>query len=579
MNQRLRFLIALALLLCIGSTQAQAQGYAMSRTLDTLAGGNGLAVDNDGKIWYQSNNDSSGICVMLPSGIKASISPIFNVTVGGAAYNVGKGAAGMNICADGNILVSSGGALYKIDAKTGQGIARWAQAGIGRPAVDASGKIYVTKVVGTAPIWKLDQNLANPVVIESLYVWARSLEVTPDGKDLYAGSLWQHIVSRYHSDDVVTYKLTDTLLQSPPIMGDSPILKWDRKGRMWIGQESGAPYGDPLPMYAYDFTKKKIVDSIMTPTGDNMWSRPRALGFSPSGDTAYVFDFDTGFLQEWIKAVPATALVDDFEDKDSTNAFGGKWQKTDGMSGTLAFSIANTGYNSSYSIHITGKYTNWAGIEATLASDASAVDVSAYKGIRFAIKAVIVDTLRIKLREQKRVDDGSYEFAKFDFMPTSDWTVVTVPFASMVSIYSGGPLTPPFSAIDLTQIDFAPFKTNRDGDFYIDNIEFVSSLTSVGKTTVVNPSEYQLSQNYPNPFNPETEICYTIAKSGLVRLEVFTLLGQEVRTLVNDIQSAGTRTVRWNGRDDGGRLLPSGVYFYRLTTSLFSESKKMLLLR
>jgi hypothetical protein len=86
------------------------------------------------------------------------------------------------------------------------------------------------------------------------------------------------------------------------------------------------------------------------------------------------------------------------------------------------------------------------------------------------------------------------------------------------------------------------------------------------------PDKYSLSQNYPNPFNPVTNIHYQIIKSGNVRLTVYDMLGRTVETVVNQNQKAGTYTVQF----DASRLA-SGAYFYRLQTSDFTETKKMIL--
>jgi len=93
------------------------------------------------------------------------------------------------------------------------------------------------------------------------------------------------------------------------------------------------------------------------------------------------------------------------------------------------------------------------------------------------------------------------------------------------------------------------------------------------------PQEYALAQNYPNPFNPTTTIQFSIAKSELVRLVVYNMLGQKVRTIVNQEMAAGTFTASWDGRNDAGRQLASGAYFYRLETKDFAKTMTMLLLK
>jgi photosystem II stability/assembly factor-like uncharacterized protein len=88
------------------------------------------------------------------------------------------------------------------------------------------------------------------------------------------------------------------------------------------------------------------------------------------------------------------------------------------------------------------------------------------------------------------------------------------------------------------------------------------------------PSDYSLHQNFPNPFNPTTSILYELPKKGFVKLVIFDALGRELETLVKEKQSAGTYEATFNASQ-----YSSGVYFYRLTTDGFSETKKMILLK
>lgn len=102
---------------------------------------------------------------------------------------------------------------------------------------------------------------------------------------------------------------------------------------------------------------------------------------------------------------------------------------------------------------------------------------------------------------------------------------------------------------------------------------------SVLDRIVQGPTDYELGQNVPNPFNPETTISYQLPAAGHVRMTVYTSLGQEVRTLIDDIQEVGDYTVRWDGRDSVGRQVASGVYFYRMRAGDFADTKRMLLLK
>ncbi len=104
-----------------------------------------------------------------------------------------------------------------------------------------------------------------------------------------------------------------------------------------------------------------------------------------------------------------------------------------------------------------------------------------------------------------------------------------------------------------------------------------STLHGPVEALVTLPEKYDLSQNYPNPFNPSTNIEFQMPKPGRVQLTIYNTLGQKVTRLVNDLREAGRHTVLWNGRDQKGNHVPSGVYHYRLEVDGFVSTKKMVL--
>ncbi len=108
---------------------------------------------------------------------------------------------------------------------------------------------------------------------------------------------------------------------------------------------------------------------------------------------------------------------------------------------------------------------------------------------------------------------------------------------------------------------------------------FVGTLTLKGGGSGAVPTQYALDQNYPNPFNPETTISFEIPVEAHVRLEVFNILGEKVTTLVDENRSAGSYSVKWNGRTDDGTPVSSGIYFYRLDAGEYVKSMKMTLMK
>lgn len=106
-----------------------------------------------------------------------------------------------------------------------------------------------------------------------------------------------------------------------------------------------------------------------------------------------------------------------------------------------------------------------------------------------------------------------------------------------------------------------------------------SSTKPVVLETEDAPLVFSLSQNAPNPFNPETIISYALPQSEQVKLVIYNVLGQEIRTLVNALQPAGRYRVVWNSRDDFGRSVSSGIYLYQITAGKFTNTRKMLILK
>ena len=100
------------------------------------------------------------------------------------------------------------------------------------------------------------------------------------------------------------------------------------------------------------------------------------------------------------------------------------------------------------------------------------------------------------------------------------------------------------------------------------------NTTGVSEQSSTIPSKYVLNQNYPNPFNPSTIIHFELPQTGYVTLKVYNLLGQEVAMLVNEVKPAGFYAVKWNASN-----VPTGMYFYQLTSGGFSQVKKMLLIK
>jgi len=114
-------------------------------------------------------------------------------------------------------------------------------------------------------------------------------------------------------------------------------------------------------------------------------------------------------------------------------------------------------------------------------------------------------------------------------------------------------------------------------------IDISNGVFSIQKTTSVDedavPFEYSLEQNYPNPFNPETQIRFTLKERTNVLVEVYDILGRRVATIVDEMRSGGVHTVTWNGINQRGQTVGSGVYLYRIEAGNFVKTKRMMFIK
>jgi len=99
------------------------------------------------------------------------------------------------------------------------------------------------------------------------------------------------------------------------------------------------------------------------------------------------------------------------------------------------------------------------------------------------------------------------------------------------------------------------------------------------KTDLGLPKVFALNQNYPNPFNPMTTIDFALPTASYVKMVVYNLLGQKIKTLVDEELTAGYKSVTWDGTTEGGSAAASGIYFYKIEAKNFTSTKKLMLLK
>ncbi|MFQ5607215.1 MAG: FlgD immunoglobulin-like domain containing protein, partial [Candidatus Zixiibacteriota bacterium] len=100
-----------------------------------------------------------------------------------------------------------------------------------------------------------------------------------------------------------------------------------------------------------------------------------------------------------------------------------------------------------------------------------------------------------------------------------------------------------------------------------------------GGTGSIVPKHFELHQNFPNPFNPTTTISYSLPQRAEVTVTIYNILGEKVRVFTEGRKSAGRHSVTWNSRNESGKPVASGVYFYKVQAGEFSASRKMVLLK
>jgi dienelactone hydrolase len=166
------------------------------------------------------------------------------------------------------------------------------------------------------------------------------------------------------------------------------------------------------------------------------------------------------------------------------------------------------------------------------------------------------------------IENGSITLSEMDIVPKkNEWQLVRIPIE--------GDNIEDFSFKGLTRNVTVP-------TFYIDDIRLVtqnSNATGIKNKGFKRPLTPSLGQNYPNPFNPSTNIQYTLTTSSDVKVLIYNILGQKVNTLVNRFENTGAHSVKWDGTNDTGSNLASGIYIYKINAGNYQLHKKMILMR
>jgi hypothetical protein len=162
--------------------------------------------------------------------------------------------------------------------------------------------------------------------------------------------------------------------------------------------------------------------------------------------------------------------------------------------------------------------------------------------------------------------------------PDANGSPITISQGQTVNVQRTLALNPSWVANSCRVIVFVQDNTTKK----VQNAEYKDVPlipTSVGDPVNGVPTTFAVFQNYPNPFNPTTTIDYAVSKQSFVSLKVYNLLGQEVKSLVAEEKSVGVHKAQWDGVDNAGVAVPSGMYLYKMVAGSFSETKKMMFLK
>ena len=317
---------------------------------------------------------------------------------------------------------------------------------------------------------------------------------------------------------------------------------------MYFDDYDVSEYVPPVPYFDdFDSYTAGVQLALQNPTSWTTWS-----GLPGSGEDAYVSD---------AHSYSGSNSVVVAQNNDLVKTFGGLTSGEYKISFQVYIPTGKAGYFNTLA-GFAPNPNNW-GMEAyfdaggggrLFGGSATAVNFS-YANDTWQLVEVIVD-----------LDNDMAQF-RFDgtIIHTWQWTLGA----------SGGT-----SPLQLDANDF--FGATANDEMYFDDYYVradTTVITGIGDGGVQVPKEFALYQNYPNPFNPTTTIRYDVKQATEVKLVIYNMLGQEVRTLVNNRQDAGYKTVVWDGLNNRGSRVASGIYIYRLQAGDFVQARKMILMK
>lgn len=600
----------------------QPLGYEYVDDFAYLHAALGVAVDPEGKIWAgcYSYGSEKNLAVWNSDGTRPDWQPIMKGLVGTDTVTTTGNCYGMAVDTDGNIYFSNASehVVMKFDYHDGTplGGIRLA-AGSPVMSLDNNGYLYVGTVVGDS-VWIFDKdlNLVNRTNVQEI---GRDLEVAPDGSVIYVGA-FDGTVKCYGGSPTTGYTRIDDLpgpFRSSDGNGSSTDIGFDMHGRLWVTEEHTTwPQKDFMHIYSSDLSFR---ETFFAPD-EHPWDNPRGTAFDHTlGDSLiYIVDFGSNnkYIQRW--AIPGTNIPPTFYtirevaavDENGFPVLSEKKVRIRGII-TVAGEFGATG-------------------PAYIQDAVDSAAVAIYDG-----SATLPDSVKIgdEIIVSGRVGfyNGLTEIDPPDeFMIVSSNNVITPllitcadladslgerfqsQLVKIENIHTEETVFPSNANIIITdKTGMATMRIDKDTDIPGVAVQ-ADSFTAVGVITQYDgsspywggyqimprfkgdipaatgvgmdqndllPKTFALHQNYPNPFNPVTTIKYDLPKDCHVSIQVFNILGQKVKTLVDSYQEAGFKAIYWNGLNDAGNHVATGTYIYMIKAADFKKTKRMTMIK
>ncbi len=596
-------------------------GYEYVDNFAYLHAALGVVVDPEGKIWAgcYGYGSEKHLAVWNNDGTRPDYHPVETGMIGEDSVTTFGNSYGMAVDHEGHIYFSNASehAVLKFDYRDGTPLGG-IQLAAGSPVmdIDENGNIFVGTVVGDS-VWIFDSefNLLNSVYVEYI---ARDIGVKPDGSVIFVG-MFNGTVKRYAGNINDGYEQIPNLpgpFSSPDGLGSTTDIGFDMQGRLWVTEEHTTwPQDDFIHIYRDDGTYRETI----MPSEEQPWDNPRGLAFDHTLGDSLIYIVDFGSNNPWIQrwAIPGTHIpatfysIAEVAEVDTlgepvllgekvrirgvitvANEFGGSGpayiQDPDTTAAVAIYDYTRTLPDSvkiGDMIDVSGNLGFYNGLTEIDPPESFTILSSGHEiQPQLITCADLADTVGENYESQLvMIKDISTEVTEFP----SNGNITVSDTSGSATMRIDKDTDIPGTAVQAAVFDAIGVVSQYDSQSpYWGGYQImprfkrdIPTATGVNGETEGLPKTFALYQNYPNPFNPVTTIKYDLPKKCRVEIQIFNILGQKVRTLVDEYQDAGQKVMKWNGLNDNDTKVASGTYIYMIKAADFKKTKRMTLLK